>query len=84
MTFLLLSWIAAQPTIGQDLAGATPTTRVFPVFFDSRIEEPPVYSGVAADDSVRLQVLTPDAAALEAYGLTGLLRKRGQHLLDPF
>lgn len=70
MTFLLLSWIAAQPTIGQDLAGATPTTRVFPVFIDSRIEEPPVYSGVAADDSVRLQVLTPDAAALEAYGLT--------------
>tara|TARA_Y100000588_G_scaffold374643_2_gene449974 strand:+ start:2955 stop:3443 length:489 start_codon:yes stop_codon:yes gene_type:complete len=76
VTFLLLSRIAAQPTIGQDLAGATPTTRVFPVFIDSRIEEPPVYSGVApvprpaADNSVRLQVLMPDAAALEAYGLT--------------
>ena len=76
MIVLVLMVIAAQPAFAQDLSGATPTTRVFPVFIDSRIEEPPVYSGIASvprpavDDSVRFQVFMPDAAGLEAYGLT--------------
>ncbi len=76
MILLVLMLAGTPPGFGQDLSGATPTTRVFPVFIDSRVEEPPVYSGIApvprpaADDSVRFQVFMPDAAALEAYGLT--------------
>lgn len=76
MIVLVLILTAAHSGYTQDLSGATPTTRVFPVFIDSRVEEPPVYSGIAPvpipsmDDSVRFQVFMPDAAGLEAYGIT--------------
>ncbi len=70
---ILLILLFLSPVHADDLSGAAPTSKDFPLFIDSNVEDPPRYNGQsptprpAAGDSIEFQIFMPDAAGLEAY-----------------
>lgn len=87
MILLLLSF---PPTHADDLSGATPTSKDFPLFIDSNVEDPPRYNGQsaiprpAAGDSIEFQIFMPDAAGLEAYAFQLAFQDTGALFTDHF
>jgi hypothetical protein len=73
-----------------DLSSATPTSKDFPLFIDSRVEDPPRYNGQgaiprpSAGDSIEFQVFMPDAAGLEAYSFQLAFQDTGSSFSNHF
>jgi hypothetical protein len=87
---ILLLIFSISPTHADNLSGATPTSKEFPLYIDSNVEDPPRYNGLSAisrpakGDSIEFQIFMPDAAGLEAYAFQLAFQDTGATFTEHF
>jgi hypothetical protein len=87
---ILLLALPCLTSASDDLSGAAPTSKDFPLYIDSNVEDPPRYNGQGAiprpaeGDSIEFQIFMPDAAGLEAYAFQLAFQDTGALFTEHF